>query len=88
MDTTIRVRERGVVTLPAELRQKYNIERGDIFNLVDLDGMFALVPMTPVVPELTCEIERLRLEAGVSMDELIQDLRMQREQYNRERYGE
>ncbi len=87
MEITIQVRERGVVTLPAELREKYNIENGKIFRLVDLDGIFVFVPMIPMVPEPANEIERIRLEAGVSVDELLDDLRKQREQYNKEKYG-
>ncbi|MDO9085167.1 MAG: hypothetical protein Q7U53_03065 [Anaerolineaceae bacterium] len=87
MNTTIQVRERGVVTLPAELREKYKIENGQIFNLVDLDGIFVFVPMVPIVPELANEIERLRLEAGLSMEELLVSLREQREKYTTEKYG-
>lgn len=87
MDLTIQVRERGVITLPAELREKYSIENGNIFRLVDLDGIFVFVPMLPMVPELAREIERVRLEAGLSIEELLQDLRKQREQYNQEKYG-
>ena len=81
MKLTIQVRERGVVTLPAELRAKYNIENGKIFHLVDLDGIFVFVP------ELAREIERIRLEAGLSGDEFLDDLRKQREVYNMEKYG-
>ncbi len=87
MDLTIQVRERGVVTLPAELRDKYNIENGNIFRLVDLDGIFVFVPMLPMVPELAREIERVRLESGLSIEDLLQDLRKQRERYNQEKYG-
>ena len=87
MDLTIQVRERGVVTLPAELREKYQIENGKIFRLVDLDGIFVFVPMVPIVPELANEIEKIRLEAGLSMDELLDDLRKQRERYTQEKYG-
>ncbi|MDP3184274.1 MAG: hypothetical protein Q8M58_03265 [Anaerolineales bacterium] len=87
MDLTIQVRERGVVTLPAELRDKYNIETGNIFRLVDLDGIFVFVPMVPMVPELAREIERVRLESGLSIEDLLQDLRKQRERYNQEKYG-
>lgn len=87
MDTTIQVRERGVITLPAELREKYKIESGQIFRLVDLDGIFVFVPMVPIVPELANEIERLRLEAGLSMEELLVSLREQREIYHTEKYG-
>ena len=82
MDTTVQVRKRGVMTLPAELREKYKIRQGDTFRLADLDGVFVLTPMVPMVPELAREIERIRQEAGISMDELIQGLREQREKYN------
>ncbi len=87
MDTTIQVRERGVITLPAELRDKYKIETGQIFRLVDLDGIFVFVPMVPIVPELANEIERLRLEAGLSMEDLLVSLREQREKYTTDKYG-
>ena len=87
MDTTIQVRERGVITLPAELREKYKIETGQIFRLVDLDGIFVFVPMVPIVPELANEIERLRLEAGLSMEDLLVSLREQREKYTTDKYG-
>jgi bifunctional DNA-binding transcriptional regulator/antitoxin component of YhaV-PrlF toxin-antitoxin module len=87
MDTTIQVRERGVITLPSELREKYQIETGQIFRLVDLDGIFVFVPMVPIVPELPNEIERLRLEAGLSMEDLLVSLREQREKYTTEKYG-
>ena len=87
MNITIQVRERGVITLPAELRQKYKIENGDIFRLVDLEGVFVLTPMVPMVPELAREIEQARLEAGLSVEELLQGLREQRERYYQEKYG-
>jgi AbrB family looped-hinge helix DNA binding protein len=80
-DPAVQVRKRGVVTLPAELREKYNIQEGDTFRLVDLDGVFVLTRMVSLVPELAQEIERLRLEAGLSTDELLEGLREQRERY-------
>ena len=84
MDSTVQVRARGVITLPAELREKYGISDGDVYRLVDLDGLFVLTPMSPIVPELATEIEKIRLEAGLSIDELLHTLREQRERYNRE----
>lgn len=87
MDTTIQVRERGVLTLPAEIRERYGIRPGDTFRLVDLDGVFVLTPMVAMVPELAREIERARLEAGMSTEDLLRGLREQRERYSAERYG-
>jgi AbrB family looped-hinge helix DNA binding protein len=87
MESTVQVRQRGVLTLPAELREKYGIEPGDTFRLVDLDGIFVLTPMVTMVLELAREIERARLEAGLSIEELLANLREQRERYYTERYG-
>jgi len=81
MEATIQVRQRGTLTLPAELREKYGIQVGDSFRIVDLDGVFVLTPMVPMVPELAREIERMRLEAGVSSAELLATLRDQRGRY-------
>ena len=39
MDTTIQVRQRGTMTLPSELREKYGIQEGDTFRVIDLDGI-------------------------------------------------
>jgi len=88
VDETVRVRQRGTLTLPASLREKYGIEPGDTFRLVDLDGVFVLTPIVPMMPELAREIERARLEAGLDTRELLAGLRDQREQYFRERYGD
>ena len=87
MDVTLQVRERGVVTLPAELRAKYSIEPGDTFRLVDLDGVFVLTPLVPMVPELARAIEQLRVEAGLTSDDLLELLREERARYHAEHYG-
>ena len=87
MESTVQVRQRGTLTLPAELREKYGIEPGDTFRLVDLDGIFVLTPMVAMVPELAREIERVRVEAGLSIEELLASLREQRERYDTEHHA-
>jgi AbrB family looped-hinge helix DNA binding protein len=87
MDTTVQVRQRGSLTLPADLRDRYNIKRGDTFRIIDLDGILVLSPMVPMVPELAREIERARAEAGLSVQEMLESLRREREKYVREKYG-
>jgi bifunctional DNA-binding transcriptional regulator/antitoxin component of YhaV-PrlF toxin-antitoxin module len=80
-EATVQIRQRGTLTLPAELREKYDIQPGDTYRLVDLDGILILTPMAPMVPELAREIERMRQEAGLSVEELLGALREQRERY-------
>ncbi|HEY53860.1 MAG TPA: AbrB/MazE/SpoVT family DNA-binding domain-containing protein [Caldilineae bacterium] len=86
MNATMQMQQRGAFTFPAELRQKYGIRTGDTYHVVDLDGIFVLTPMTPIVPELANEIERMRLEAGLSTEELLSSLREQRVRYVTETY--
>ncbi len=87
MEATVQVRQRGTLTLPAELREKYGIRAGDSFRLVDLDGIMVLTPMVPMAPELAREIERMRLESGLSIEQLLLGLREQRERYHHEHYA-
>jgi bifunctional DNA-binding transcriptional regulator/antitoxin component of YhaV-PrlF toxin-antitoxin module len=88
MEATVQVRQRGSLTLPASLRERFKIKPDDTFKILDLDGILVLMPMTPMLPELAREIERARVEAGLSVEELLAALREQRERYVREKYGE
>jgi bifunctional DNA-binding transcriptional regulator/antitoxin component of YhaV-PrlF toxin-antitoxin module len=87
MDATVQVRKRGVITLPNALREKYKIEEGETFRILDVDGVFILTPMAPMVPALAREIERARIEAGLTTDDLLASLRQQRERYYAEHYA-
>jgi bifunctional DNA-binding transcriptional regulator/antitoxin component of YhaV-PrlF toxin-antitoxin module len=82
MIETIQVRQRGSLTLPASLRKRYNIKTGDTYRIIDLDGILIFTPMVPMVPELAREIERARIEAGISTEEMLSTLREQRERYS------
>lgn len=80
--TTIQLRDRGVVTLPQTLRERYGLRTGDALRLVDLDGVFVLTPMAPTVPELAREIARLRDEQGIDVEDLIAAVREKRARYD------
>lgn len=86
-EATVQLRDRGVVTLPKALRDRYGLAAGDALRVLDLDGVFVVTPMVPMVPELAREIERLRTEAGLSTEDLLEGLQRERERYARERYG-
>lgn len=87
MGDTVQVRQRGSLTLPVKVRERYKIKSGDTFNLLDFDGILILTPLAAMVPELAREIERARLEAGLTVEEMLKDLRRQRERYTTEKYG-
>jgi AbrB family looped-hinge helix DNA binding protein len=82
---TIQVRGRGTVTLPARIRERYDLADGDPLTLVDLDGAILLSPRLSVADKLSTEIEYLRTTAGMTLDELLEGLREQRAQYHADR---
>ncbi len=82
MTKVIRIRQNGLLTLPAELQKKYQINEGDSITLVDLDGGWFLSPQKSILPNLVSEIEKLREKNGISVDELIQGVREQRNKSN------
>ena len=84
---TVQMRAKGNITIPADLRKKYALEDGDVFTLVDLgDGSFFFVPRVSIVPKLVAELEAMREEAGVSIEELLEDVPKIRRSVYEERY--
>ena len=69
--TTVQIRQRGTLTLPAKLRAKYRLDDGDSLTVLDLEGTILLSPKVPIVPKLAGEIERLRQAAGLTVEDLL-----------------
>ena len=72
----------GAVPLPAELLDKYRLEEGETFTIVDLgNGSFLLSPRRSRVDELADQI-RVELEArGESLESMLKTLREVRGEY-------
>lgn len=77
--TIIQIRSKGLVTLPAEIRRRYNLNEGDTLTLVDLgDGCIMLSPTCPTVDRLGYELAHILREKGVSEEEMIKALEEER----------
>jgi hypothetical protein len=86
MEATLHLRQRGTLTLPVELRDEYDIREGAIFHLLDLNGIFVLVPRMPLLPNLARDIEQARRKNGLSMNTMLKNLRKQRREYHQAKY--
>ena len=88
MSTTIQIRNKGVITLPVELRRQYGLSEGDVLTLLDLgDGSFVITPRLLQINRLGDQVGQALAEAGVTVDDLIQTLDEERESYYRENYA-
>ena len=75
-----------MVTLPKALRDAYGLEQGAALGLLDLGGVFVLLPRASGVDAAAGEIESLREEASIEVGTLTQGMRAERERYAREQY--
>jgi bifunctional DNA-binding transcriptional regulator/antitoxin component of YhaV-PrlF toxin-antitoxin module len=81
-DNTVQLREKGVLTLPIDLRRKYNLRPGDVFTLVELgDGGFLLSLKSSRLAALGDKVAEILDQEGVSVEEVLQTLDEERERY-------
>jgi bifunctional DNA-binding transcriptional regulator/antitoxin component of YhaV-PrlF toxin-antitoxin module len=88
MTSTIQIRKKGSLTLPVELRNKYELDEGDVFTIIDLgDGAFLLTPRVSQVNRLGDRVSEILNDEGVSVDELLNTLDEEREAYYWDHYA-
>ena len=86
--TTLQIRGKGTITLPASLRKKYNLEEGEVFTIIDLGGgSFLLRPKIYETDKISVKAEKVLREDGVTLEELFETLREVRKELFQERYG-
>jgi len=84
---TIQVRSKGNITLPAGFRQKYGVEEGEMFRLIDVgDGSLFLVPKESKVMQSADRVAKMLKEANVTLDDLLETLDEERKKYYKELY--
>ncbi len=85
---TVRLRERGQMTIPRDVREQLNAEEGDLLTLVQVGDLLVLTPRQPRIPALTEAFTAEMEAAGVSLADLLAALADEREAIYKERYGE
>ena len=78
---TVRVAQRGLVTLPKALREAYDIRPGDQLTLLDLGGVFILSPRRSEVDAIADRLAQEWKSQGETLESMLQALREERERY-------
>lgn len=81
--TTITIGQRGVVTIPKEVRESYHLEEGDELTLLDMDGVLLLKPGRSEIDEMAERLGRSLKGRGESLEGMLKMVREQREQYGK-----
>ena len=77
----IQMAQRGVMTLPKNLRDSYNLKPGDSFTLLDLGGVFVISPRPSEIDLLADRLSQSLMEEGETLETMLRVLREERERY-------
>ena len=84
---TVRLRERGQLTIPQGARDNLAVNEGDTLTLIQINGLLVLGPKQPLIPELSEQFSRQMDEEGVSLADLLEGLAEERKRSGDKRFG-
>jgi AbrB family looped-hinge helix DNA binding protein len=83
----VRVQEKGQVTLPSELRRRLGLKKGDLVAVVETEDGILITPQEVVTSKALDRIGEVLKEQGISLEELIESGREERDSLIEEQYG-
>ena len=84
----VRVRSRGQLTIPQEMREALSLDEDTGLNIFRVGKVLIMSPKRLQRASLAKEVEREMKRRGLTLKDLISDLRVQREKYLAEAYPE
>jgi bifunctional DNA-binding transcriptional regulator/antitoxin component of YhaV-PrlF toxin-antitoxin module len=84
----VRVRSRGQLTIPQEMREALRLDESTGLNIFRVGKVLILSPRRLQRASLAKEVEREMKRQGLTLKDLISDLRVQRKKYLAEAYPE
>ncbi|HRJ41163.1 MAG: AbrB/MazE/SpoVT family DNA-binding domain-containing protein [Caldilineaceae bacterium] len=76
---SIQMAQRGQLTFPKPMREKYALKAGTKFTVIDLGGVFVFSPRPSRIDELAERVADLLRDKGESLESLLLALREERE---------
>ena len=83
----VTIRERGQLTIPQDIREELNLEKNTVVSVFRVGKALVITPKTLQRRSLARQGEAEMRRKGITLKELLDDLRAQRERYFDETYG-
>lgn len=77
--------QRGVLTVPKEIRKAYHLEAGDELTLLDLGGAFVITPRRSEIDALADRMAQGLRGKDESLEGMLKAVREERERYGKRR---
>jgi len=83
----VRIQEKGQVTLPADIRKRLGLKKGDVVAVVETAEGVLITPQAVLTARALDRIGEVLREQGLSLEDLIESGRAERDALLREQYG-
>jgi AbrB family looped-hinge helix DNA binding protein len=83
----VRIQDKGQVTLPAAVRKRLGLKKGDLVAVVATPDGVLITPQEVVASKALDQIGAILKEQGLSLEDLIDAGRDGRDELVREQYG-
>ena len=83
----VRVQEKGQVTLPADIRKRLGLKKGDLVAVKETPEGVLITPRAFAAINALTEIGDALREQGLTLEDMIESGKAIREELYRERYG-
>lgn len=70
-----RMREKGQVTIPANIRESLHLSKDSILSVSKVGDAILLTPKLSVVKSISTKFEKAAKEKGVTLEDLLKDLK-------------
>ena len=86
--TLVRIQEKGQVTLPAGIRRRLGLKKGDLVAVEETPYGVLIAPQRVLALRDLDQIGAVLREQGITLEELMESGRAIREELFREKYGD
>jgi bifunctional DNA-binding transcriptional regulator/antitoxin component of YhaV-PrlF toxin-antitoxin module len=83
----VKMRERGQLTIPYEYRKELGLEKKEMINVIKAGEALILTRKQPIGDAISIKMEDAMKKRGLTLQDLLSNLKDQRRRYNKEAYG-
>jgi AbrB family looped-hinge helix DNA binding protein len=83
----VKIRERGQLTIPSEYRKSLGLEEKDVVNMIKVGEALILTRKQLAGDMLSRKMESEMKKQGLSLQDLLDNLKEQRKKYTKEVHG-
>jgi bifunctional DNA-binding transcriptional regulator/antitoxin component of YhaV-PrlF toxin-antitoxin module len=84
---TAEIKSRGQLTIPQKIRAVTRLEAGQVVSIIPLGDSVLITPQRLELEEARGKIRKILKASGLSVEDLLQGLKEEREKLYQETYG-